>query len=224
MSLAIDACIILILLVTAFKGWKRGLIRGVFGVVAMVVAVFGANLVSRAYSSEFVGMIEPLVSGLVDSAVSSVQSEGAPGDAVDVRTVSYRALRRLGVAEDAAQSMAEKMAADFENVGQVMADGLTQKLSQTLAFVGVFLVAFVILSILFAVLGNLVNFIFSLPGLALPDKILGLLFGLAKGLIIVLVIAVAMRYLGMVSAATIEKTKVLRYILTRNPLSGILGI
>jgi len=90
--------------------------------------------------------------------------------------------------------------------------------------VGVFLVAFVILSILFAVLGNLVNFIFSLPGLALPDKILGLLFGLAKGLIIVLVIAVAMRYLGMVSAATIEKTKVLRYILTRNPLSGILGI
>jgi uncharacterized membrane protein required for colicin V production len=224
-SVAIDAVLVLIVAVTAYKGWRKGFIRGVFGVVAVIVSIFGANLVAKAYSGEFTEMLEPLVGGVVDSAISTViDAEGTTSDRVSVYDVSYNALKRLGVAEDAAVELAEKVAAEFSGVGQVMSDGLTQKLCHKLAYVAVFLVVFILISILFAVLGNLINFVFSLPGLALPDHIIGLVLGLAKGLIIVFVIAVAMRYLGIVSGSVIGQTKVLQYILNANPLAKILGL
>jgi uncharacterized membrane protein required for colicin V production len=224
-SVAIDAVLVLIVAVAAYRGWKKGLIRGIFGVVAVIVAIFGANLVAKAYSGEFSEMLEPLVGGVVDNAVTAVvEASGSTSDRVSVYDVSLNTLKRLGVAEEAAVKLAEKVAYEFGNVGQVMADGLTQKLCQMLSYVCVFLIVFILISILFAVLGNLINFVFSLPGLALPDKIIGLILGLAKGVIIVFTIAVAMRYLGIVSGTVIGQTKVLQYILNANPLAKMLGI
>jgi len=224
-SVAIDAVLVLIVAVTAYKGWKKGLIRGIFGVVAVIVSIFGANLVAKAYSGEFTEMLEPLVGGVVDNAVSAVvDASGMSSDRVSVYDVSLNALRRLGVAEDAAVDLAEKVAAEFGSVGQVMSDGLTQKLCAMLSYVAVFIVVFILISILFAVLGNLIHFVFTLPGLALPDKIAGLVLGIVKGLLIVFTLAVAMRYLGIVSATVIGQTKVLSYILNANPLAKLLGI
>jgi uncharacterized membrane protein required for colicin V production len=56
------------------------------------------------------------------------------------------------------------------------------------------------------------------------DKIIGLGLGILKGLLIVLVLAVVIRYLGIVAPQTIEKTTVLKYILNLNPLANILGV
>ncbi len=56
------------------------------------------------------------------------------------------------------------------------------------------------------------------------DKIVGLILGILKGLLIILVLALVVRYLGLLAAGTIEKTTLLKYILNNNPLAGILGI
>ncbi|SHI22790.1 Colicin V production protein [Sporobacter termitidis DSM 10068] len=246
MNWAIDGVLILIVAFCAWRGLRNGFIRGVFGVLAIIVAIYGANLVASAYSSEFTGMLEPFVGGIVDKAVTRVVTpdddvvnpDAAPADdgeknpdaaltddeKTDVFDVSFAALRDIGVATGASKLIAEKVGGQVQAVGQPMSVYLTEKLCDALAYIGVFLIAFVLITIIFAVIGNIFNLAFSLPGIASVDKIVGLVLGILKGLLIVLVLAVVVRYVGLVSADTVEKTTVLSFLLNRNPLAGILGL
>ncbi|MCF0120068.1 MAG: hypothetical protein HUJ65_00400 [Oscillospiraceae bacterium] len=72
MHLIIDLILILIVAYCAFRGYKAGIIRGLCGILAIIVALYGANIVTSVYSSEFSGMLTPFVSGVVDSSVSKV--------------------------------------------------------------------------------------------------------------------------------------------------------
>jgi hypothetical protein len=81
-----------------------------------------------------------------------------------------------------------------------------------------------LIAIVFAVIGNLVGFVFALPGLRIVDIISGAALGLVKGMIIVLAVTVIIRYFGLVFLPTIEGTTLLRYFVNNNPIANMLGI
>ena len=54
-----DVLFILIILVCAWRGYKNGIIRGICGILAIIVSLYGANLIATAYSDEFTGMAKP---------------------------------------------------------------------------------------------------------------------------------------------------------------------
>jgi uncharacterized membrane protein required for colicin V production len=235
LNTVIDITLILIVAFCAWRGFRNGVIRGICGVLAIILSLYGANLIAKAYSSEFTGMLEPFVSGIVDNAVNNVLGAGEDSeenpDAIltedersDVYTVSYEALKTLGIAENAATLLAEKVSGEMENIGQGMTANLTVKLCEALAYIAVFGISFILLSIIFAVIGNIINLAFSIPGIEQLDKIIGIFLGLIKGLLIVLALAVIIRYIGLLSADTIRKTVILNYVLNENPIAKLLGI
>ncbi len=257
--MAIDIALVLIVAFSAWRGFKNGFIRGIFGVLAIIIAIYGANLIAKTYSGEFTGMLEPFVGGIVDKNITGViggdttdgQSAGATDDGAsapltygepdndtagndeeaalpephtDIYDISYKALRGIGISEEASRRMAEKVGSETDSIGQQLTNNLTEKLCGMLAYIAVFGISFILIAIIFAVIGNVVNLAFSLPGIRLVDKIIGLVMGLARGLLIVLAIGVVIRYLGLVSAGTVEKTVILNYIVNNNPIANILGI
>lgn len=234
MSIVIDVVLVLIVAFSAWRGFRNGFIRGVFGILAIIIAIYGANLVAKTYSSEFTGMLEPFISGIVDKSVTDAQGIGSEPETQDapqtydktrsVYDISYTALRNIGISEGAAKLMAEKVGAEMDNVGQRMSSNLTRTLCNALAYIAVFAVAFILIAIIFAVIGNIFNLAFSIPGIESADKIIGLILGILKGLLIVLTLAVVVRYVGLISGETVEKTTILKYILNINPLANILGI
>ncbi|UOO37412.1 CvpA family protein [Oscillospiraceae bacterium CM] len=233
MSIAIDIILVLLVAFSAWRGYKNGFIRGIFGLLSIIAAIYGASLAASAFSSEVTGMIEPFVAGVVDKASTDVLKSGEAKtqdaviketDKTDVYKVSFAMLRDVGVAKSAASHLAEKVSAEITTVGRQMTDYLTNRLSDALSYVIVFALAFLLLTVIFAFVGNIINLAFSIPGVALPDQVIGLILGFAKGVLIVFALAVIVRYLGILSAGTIEKTTVLKYILNVNPLSSILGI
>ena len=231
--LALDLAVIAIVVFCGWRGYKNGLIRGVFGVVSLVVSLFIAGVAATAYSEEVEDMLNPFVGGLVDSAIieifemdADIDSNGSD-DETESYTTSYKALRRIGLPEAAAARVADMVAKDTgEDVlsAGALSNILAEKLSSVLAFVAVFGVAFALLAIIFAVVGNLVGFIFSLPGLKLVDIICGTVLGLAKGLIIVFAIASVVRYVGVLAPETLAGTKILEYIVNTNPIAESIGI
>ena len=250
MSTAIDIVLVIIPAFSTWRGYKNGFIRGVFGVLAIIFAIYGANLIAKTYSGEFTGMLEPFVGGIVDKSITSVVSEedtesadiilseaegaaesGSDADAEEettygtkVYTISYEALRTIGISEEASVKLADKVADEVDTVGQQMSNNLTQKLCEILAYIAVFGISFILIAIIFAVIGNVINLAFSLPGIELADKIIGLAMGLLRGVLIVLAIGVIIRYLGLLSADTVENTVLLKYIINNNPIANILGI
>lgn len=245
MSIIIDVVLVLIVAFSAWRGFKNGFIRGIFGILAIIIAIYGANLVAKTYSGEFTGMLEPFVSGVVDKALTDVlhtdvepeKQDTAPADgkvtAADdtaqaqiksVYEISYTAMRTIGLSESAAKIIAEKVGGEMDSIGTHLSSNLTGTLSDALAYIAVFTVAFILIAIIFAVIGNIFNLAFSIPGIESADKIIGLILGILKGLLIVFTLAVVVRYIGLLSSETVEKTTILKYILNVNPLANILGI
>ena len=258
-STAIDIALVLMVGFSTWRGFKNGFIRGVFGVLAIIIALYGANLIAKTYSGEFTGMLKPFVGGIVDKSVTDVvglddpdEAAGVAGDDngavsdvtggtaasitpadddgdgaaehTNVYNISYKALRGIGVSEEASKQLADKVETEIDSAGQQLSNNLTEKLCDVLAYIAVFGISFILIAIIFAVVGNVINLAFSLPGIELVDKIVGLSMGLLRGLLIILAIGVIVRYLGLLSAGTVENTVLLKYIINHNPIANILGI
>ena len=239
LTLALDLGILGIIAFCGWRGYKNGLIRGVFGVVSLVVSMVLANILATAYSGELKDMLNPFVGGFVDSALVEIMeqdveydSSGYEDESLDFIT-SFFALRRIGLSEAPAARVTElamDAAADEEDADYVsmpaslLSDLVADKLSSVLANAVVFGLAFVLLAIIFSVVGNLIGFVFSLPGLKLFDIISGAAFGLLKGLLIVFALTVVVRYLGLFAPETYEATSVLKYFANNNPIANMIGI
>jgi uncharacterized membrane protein required for colicin V production len=231
MGFIIDVILVVILAFCVWRGYKNGLIRGVCGFLALVLSIFGASLVASTYSEEYTGMLRPFVGGIVDSTLADIlrpdgaDAAGAPPAAEGgTYNTAFAALRKLGLSASAAELLAEKVSGAVADAEKGLASVITDKLCAALAYIVVFGAAFIILAIIFAVLGNLLNFVFSLPGLHLVDTVAGLAFGLGKGLIIVFFIALVLRYLGIVTSEAIEDTTLLKLLINHNPIANVLGI
>ena len=228
-TLAIDLAIIGIIVFCGWRGYKNGLIRGAFGFVALIAALIIANIVAAAYSDEVSGALNPFVNGIVGSTLDKmIEQDDDEYEPIDHENESiefkmaYTALRRIGLPEPAAVNVTQQAVSD-ESEGY-LTDLVAEKLSSLLAYVALFGIAFLLLAIIFAVAGNLINFVFSLPGLKLIDIIAGAALGIMKGFLIVLVIGSVVRYLGLLAVSTVEETSVLKYFVNNNMIANMLGI
>ena len=48
-----------ILIFCVWSGYKKGLVMGIFSLIAFVVSVYGANLLSQTYSGEVIDALRP---------------------------------------------------------------------------------------------------------------------------------------------------------------------
>jgi len=224
----IDLGIVGIIVFCAWRGYRNGLIRGVFGVVTLIASLFLANIAATAYSEEFTGMLTPFVGGIVETSIAEIAEKGIEFEIPEHENeteefiTAFTALRHIGLPVPAALRIAEQALED-DSEGY-LADKIGDKLSSVLAFVAVFGIAFILVAIVFAVIGNLVGFVFSLPGLKLVDIIAGIAFGLVKGVLIVLTLAAVARYLGLLAIETLEGTAILNYLVNNNMIADMLGI
>jgi len=232
-TLIIDIAIIGAVVFCGWRGFKSGLIRGVFGVVSLFVALLVANIAAQAYKDETKDMLMPFVSGILDSTISEINEQGIEYQAIahdheidDVDFgIAYTALRELGLPEAAAVRIAEQsIDMDEDEQERYFSDIIADRLSSAFSYVAVFGIAFLLIAIVFAVVGNLVGVVFALPGLKYVDMIAGSALGLIKGIIIVYTVAVIARYFGLMMLSTIENTTVFKYIINNNPIANMLGV
>lgn len=234
-NILFDLALVAVAAFCVWRGYKSGLIATMCGIIAVIVCLCGANLAASAYSDEFTGMFEPFVGGIVDNSISDVVTGGENGgDDIallsdegksDVHNVGYGALRQLGIADGAARRIAGETAEEVDTVGQKMSDNLSGKLCEALSFVIVFSVVFILLCIIFAAIGNVLNLSFAIPGFEKANHIAGAALGLVKGMIFVLVITCVCRYLGLIlSEETIQKTLVTEWFINHNLIADIIGV
>ncbi|NLV50937.1 MAG: CvpA family protein [Clostridiales bacterium] len=236
MTVIIDLVLVAILAVSGWSGYRKGFILGLSGVLALIIAFYGANLVAETYSSEFTVILEPFVSGLVDKAVDDAaekveetdyqgndETEGMKNK--KVYDVSFESLRKLGILKTAAENISNEISESVTEVGQNLKNTLVKKLCSTIAYVITLIVVFILILIVITVIANILNLAFKLPGLELINDILGTALGLLKGLILVFVIAWVLRFTGfLLSEERIDNTFVLKWLIAYNPITAILGL
>lgn len=236
-AVVIDIALVAILIVSGFRGFRNGAVRGICGFLAIILSLVLANAAAKSFSDEFTEALSPFVGGLVDSKVQSILSPDDKDDKEEERPEYYDdydtstthgmamlTLRQLGFLEPLAEKMTAAIEEETSKIGYALGEVITQKLCSGISHVAVFVVIFILLSIIFAVVGNLLHVVFSLPGLRLLDQIAGTALGLLRGLVIVMFISLIFRYFGMVGSNIVEETAVLEYFVRHNAVANVLGI
>ena len=225
MNLIIDLILIAIVAFCAWNGYRKGFIMGISGILALIVAFYGAQIVADTYSQEFTSMLKPFVSGVVDAAVADVQIGGEDGyDNEEVYEVTYDALGNIGILKSAAQDIANEIAERVERTGQTMREEIVSVLCSKIAYVLTSVIVFLLILIVFTVIANILKLAFKMPGLEFINESLGALFGFAKGAIIVVAIAWVMRYLGvLVDEDIVNKTILLEWLMEHNLVTKFFG-
>lgn len=231
LSIVIDIVLLAVLAIFIRGGYKKGFILGVSGIIALVVAFYGAGLVADAYSHKFTPMLEPFISGIVDKSVSETREEYSGGSAQmpeienELDTIGLDSLRNLGIFKGTAAKIIEDIRENVSNAGHSFKTAVVSRITDSVTYIITFIVIFLLIIIIFSIAANLINLAFRLPGLELLNNGGGIVLGAAKGLLVLFAIAWAMRYSGGVFPEdTLEKTVFLRFLMSNNLLTAFLGV
>ncbi|MDR2606309.1 MAG: CvpA family protein [Oscillospiraceae bacterium] len=242
-GIIIDVILFAILIFSAWKGWKKGLILTVSGIAAVIIAFWGSSLIADSYAEMFTPALKPFVSGQVDKAVDNAQKSFDESliDTADtydipdeVRAVSEEALQGVGFLSTAAANLADELSETLNETGYKLKSAMVDRITITLSKALVMTVSFIVIIIVFTIIANIVNLAFKLPGLKLINEIGGVVCGLLKGLLLCFAISWVVRFIGFfvpeeavqhdVLQDAISHTLLLRLLISINPLSGIFGI
>ncbi len=225
MKYVLDLVLVAIIALCAWNGYRKGFILGVSGILALIVAFYGAHLLADAYSQEFTSLLEPFVSGIVDSTVESeTTEENVTEDELDANDITYASMGKLGIMKSAADNVAEEIEEKVKETGQQLRSAMVEVLCSKLAYVATAVIAFLLIIIIITVIANVLNLAFKLPGLEVINYVFGILFGLAKGLIFAFAIAWVLRYTGFIfKQETIDETILLKWMMEHNMLAHFFG-
>ena len=239
MSLVIDIVLAGIVAFCGWRGFRTGIINGVCGILAVVIALYGANLLAEAFYTEFSDIVEPFALSVVEKAVGGGSpEENGTGDGaesntltveerekLDVYTVSKEVMGRLGFSGGASEGIARDVASTHAKVNNAMEEELTAQVCARAAFVALFSIAFILIAIIFSVIGNIADLSFGLPGHENLNHITGAALGVIRGLLIILAIGCIGRYLGLlIPAAVTDKTLLYQKLLANNKIAELLNI
>lgn len=243
MNVIIDLLFLIIIAVSGWTGYKKGLIMRLGGIIIIIISLYGANLMAQTFSYELVSVMKPFAGGYIEGRLASVEEgeEGIllkmgiqdelslqdhiaeqPSLAAEVATEVYI---DLGITRATAEEMAE-LAVEYEaeaDCGIITAT--TQIVCMRISYVLCFALAFLIILIIFTVIGNLTNLSFRLPNLDRVNNVGGAVLGVITGLMFCVIFAWVLTYTGMfIGGDTIGKTAIAEWFVNRRILTSFIGV
>ena len=222
--LVFDIAILVILLLFALWGAHRGLILSLCSLVAVLVAFVGALLIANWGAPLLAPHLAPVLEGPVSSAVEAA----LPEDLAQSGQTLEELLDQLSQTElpfhlnDMLEELSDELAASLssENLVEELSASLAGRLAESVAWLGLFFIAFVLVLILWTLFSRTLDLVANLPGLHFLNRTGGFVLGAFKGCVFLFVAAFLVRWLwsGLIPAQAVEQSKLLHFFLTTNPM------
>ena len=193
----LDITIIVILAFYLISGMYRGFIASLLGTVGFVGAWFGAQqlyprvaklaLSNQTLMAVLNQYLEPETFFESHSQAMSTVSEVIAGGEAAIQSAVAAVSSKLSVISKAFE--ANVRAQMFQRLGiNTLADYLDQTIWQAVFNVGAFILCFIALYVLACLVVNLLDHVISFPLVRGFDWLLGGIFGLARGLVVVVLV------------------------------------
>lgn len=192
-----DIIIILLLAFFAWRGAKKGLILTLCSLLGIFVAFFGARYVSAEFYDPVANIIEPPIYQAILGADSEAREEASYNIRNSENTSHTYSLEELldiiqdselftgftQFLEDAVDNNTIK-----DSTGSSAARVLADHLSKLIAKAGLFAITFLVIVLVWFLLGHILDLAFKLPVLSAVNWIGGLALGLTKAVLLIIVL------------------------------------
>lgn len=218
-AMIFDIAILVILLVFAIRGASRGLLLSLCSLVAVVVAFIGASFVSDFLAPKAAELIAPPIQQAITQALDAQ-------DFPDGGDWSDDLLSEFLEDSDLPKVLIQPILDAYDSAGGPL--GITESVAHTVAVTlahGIlFLLAFVVILILWTVLSHALDLVTRLPGLNTLNRTGGALLGLLKGGVLLFLCAWAVNtFWPVIPKETVEQTRLLSFFLNTNPVMLLLS-
>jgi len=231
MRLIIDIVLLVIVALCTWSGYRRGLIGGIAGILAIIIALFGGSLLSSAYAHEVIPALEPFVDGYVDSQKNRdaiLEKLGYANSDLSLEDIleqdsslrydyAYECLKSMGFYDRRAEDLAAQSVSYADANGVTMTPALVAVMCDTISYVGGLVLGFLLILILIVAIANVGNLSFRLPNMELLDEIGGAVLGFLKGFVYCVLLCWLLSFLGVViGKQTLEHSTLARFFLAFN--------
>ena len=240
METAINLILAGVILICAWSGFKKGIIMGIGGILAIIVSLYGANLLANTFSMDIIPAIRPFASGFMEGQIKAedgvIDRMGWGGADLSVADLLARYPERqmefcstcyqvLGLDETTSDNMAAVAMETILESGMSTTDAVVQTLCQKVSYVGCFILAFLLVIIILTVIGNLPNLSYKLPNLDALNDIGGSLLGVCTGILFCMVIVWTLKFTGkLIGSDTLSNAWLASIFLDHNLLTHYLGL
>ena len=229
MKIVIDFVLIFIVAACTWNGFKRGLIGGIAGILAIVISLYGGALLSSAFSPEIIPAAEPFVEGFLDSAdakdfiLSELGYEDTEKSVNDILAedpslkydYAYNCVIYVGLSKASARTLASRAVELSDSSGADLQSAVSDTLCDSLSYVFGTVIAFLLLLMLSVAIANLFNLSLRLPNMETIDEIGGSVTGFLKGVVYCILLCWALSFLGLILGRdTLESTLLGRFFLS----------
>ncbi len=209
----IDILIILVLIFFIWRGAKRGLILSLFSLAAIFVAFFAAQFVATNFYKPVANIMQPSIQLKIDEAVDAAKSSisnrleiSSDEDTSSQSDYSLRevlnAIKDSGLYSGTYDFLDSAIDDKIVEVTTTASEAIASYLARLIATVLLFGLTFIIVLLLWFLIGRALDLAFKLPILSVINSIGGIALGLIKGILMILVLVWLARVFGIISDET----------------------
>ena len=230
MTLVIDIVLLIIIALCTWGGYKRGLVGGIAGLLAIVIALFGGSLLSATYSGEVIPALRPFIGGVIDTPATEGQILERLGYGSSDKSLNdilaedpslcydyaYGCMDFVGFSADRSTELANRAIKVYESgEAQDLTDAVVATLCETIPYVLGLLLAFLMILIILVAIANVGNLSFRLPNMENLDEIGGAVLGFTRGFLYCVLLVWILSFFGLlIGRETLENTTLARFFLS----------
>ena len=221
--LLLDAVIVAVLLFFFVRGRKKGLILTLCGLAAFFVAIIGARMLTETFSPTVADWLQPHFSVAFGEELDANLDELFPADEPGDSAIA-KLLVSLGIYDEVTTAIRDAISAPASQTAADAAATLARSVAEIVADILTFIVAFLLLLAVWYLISHALDLASRLPVINGLNRLLGGLFGLLQGMIILFLVAWLLRVLDVIPQEITTQTKLLKFFLTTNLTEFFTGI
>lgn len=238
MKWIIDLILLAVVLLSAYNGYKRGLINEIGAVLCLLISLYAATVIANTVSFEVVSAVEPFAGGFIETVIADEVPQrlgyevdeysigdivaNDPQKAFEVAEMTFKC---MGVYEVTAAELAQEVM-DYQSANNVgLKPAIIDVTCNTVVFAGAVALFFAIILIFLTVLGNIPNISFRLPNMEEVDEIGGALVGIMRGILLGMLAVWVLKFMGLfIGEDTLSSTVIARLFEKIGIVSFFLGV
>lgn len=197
MSLILDIILIAIFCLIVFGAAKKGLVKSLLELASFVLAVVLSFQLSPFVAEKAYGAF---LEEQITTSIEEQTKEKTNVDKIDLTVIAVpefvvKIAEAAGVDTDKIKKQVTSYDLSSENMAEELEENVVKPVATGALTVISFIVLFILLSILFGILTELIAKVFKLPLIKSANRLLGALFGVGKGLLLIILLASVFEFL-----------------------------
>ena len=239
-AIILDIAAAAVLIAFTVMGAHRGFFRTVASLLAVILALVGAQIFTAWAAPHVSGVLQPVIERRVERKVDAALG----GDSITVtpqepqigstrpdaggeaeESEIQRLLRAIGVDEALFQRLGEAAREKIRDTGVTVAAAVVQSVAESVIRALLFLLSFVVLLLLLKLLAKVLDLALKLPVLRSMNGLAGALAGLVEGALALFLAVWLLRRFGVsFETPAVEGTYLLSFFTSHTPLSALAAV